>query len=290
MSAAVVLLGWGIAVAQEPVRPCPEVDLDVAADDAVRALTDDELSYAWDVATSALGQVDCVPRVVDPQDLATLYQARAGARFYAVPPQDHQSDLVQSAVVLPGWFNDRLGPDLRQAWERAATGLSGQAQLRVWPIPDDGVLYIDGQARDTQPAGVLPGQHLVQVAVGAEVGWAWSGALADGQDLTLETGLPEPTTARLVRDNPLLVSGLALALGVGSGAYPVYRYGDRFKVGLDGSTFYSDSQAYPDPVITLERDWKRYQAMRGLGLMGSVAATGLISAHVLGRLRARMAS
>ncbi len=198
-----------------------EVDLDVAAEDAVAAVTDDELSYARDIVNTTLARLDCVARVADPQDLATLYQARAAAAFYAQPQLLWSADLQAAAAVNPGWFNERLGPELRLAWEGASVGVSGQATIYAVPIPDDGILYVDGHPADSQPWPVLPGPHLVQVAVGAEVGYAWSGELVDGQELVLETGLPEPTVVRPFRDNPLLVAGLGLGVATGASWYPV---------------------------------------------------------------------
>lgn len=287
------LMLWllGAAAAQEPPAPCPDVDLDVAADDAVRALTDDELAYARDVATAALAGVGCVTRVVDPEDLATLYQVRAGAGFYADPPLAFIDDLKASAVALPGWFNDRLGPELRRAWEDAAAGIGGSAALRVGPIPDDGVLYVDGQSREGPEVAVAPGPHLVQVAVGAEVAWAWAGPLADGDALSLETALPEPTRARVVRDNPLLFGGLAAGVAVGGGLIGTASYGQRFVLQEDGHTFYdddpSDGDAWPDPVVAVDGHWRLYRTMEAGLAVGSVTATALLTAHVVRKLQQR---
>jgi len=283
----VTLWVLGAAAAQGLPTPCPDVDPDVSADDAVRALTDDELVFAREVATEALDQLDCVPRVVDPEDLATLYQTRAGAAFYADPQQPFAADLAASAGVYPGWFNDRLGPDLRQAWEEASAGISGTASLSVWPIPDDGVLYVDGAAQDAQPLATSPGPHLVQVAVGADVLWAWAGSLAPSAELTLETGLPEPTKARLVRDNPLLWSGLAAGVLVGAGWFPARAWGqERFNV-TGGWTFYDDPSEYPDPVASLDADFQKFRMMKGGLAAGGAVATALLTSHLVLKLRAR---
>ena len=161
------------------------------------------------------------------------------------------------------------------------------ASLTVWPIPDDGVLYVDGHGHAAQPVEVLAGHHLVQVAVGAEVAWAWTGELPTGESLALETGLPEPTQVRFLRDNKLLLGGLVAGLGVGGAWYPVLKYGDRFLLGADRSSFYDDTTAYPDPVTTVEGDWRRYQAMRAGLVVGTAAATALVATHVVLRLRAR---
>jgi hypothetical protein len=290
MPASVMMLLLGSAAAQDLTQPCPQVDLDVAADDAVRALTDDELTFARDVVTTALEGVGCVPRVVDPEDLATLYQARAAASFYADPQLGYASDLAAAAAVYPGWFNDRLGPDLRRAWEGAAAGISGTATLSVWPIPDDGVLYVDGHAHEDQPVEVLPGRHLVQVAVGAEVAWVWTGDLATDDAQVLESGLPEPSKARVLRDNPLLWGGLIAGIGTGAGTFGTYSYGharfDQARVESSGTTFYDDE---PDPLAALEQDWRSYRVMRGGLVVGTAAASALLTTHMVLKLRARKA-
>jgi hypothetical protein len=285
MLAAVMLLVSSLTFAQSTFVACPDADLDVAADDAVRALTDDELDWARDVATSALEQIACVPRVADAEDLATLFQARAAAGFYADPRQEFQADLVTSAGMVPGWFNQRLGPDLRRAWEEASAGISGTASLRVWPIPDDGVLYLDGRVLQDATFALTPGFHLVQVAVGAEVLWAWTGDLAEGQDLSLETGLPEPTRVRVVRDNPLLWAGLVAGLGVGVSWFPVSQFGQRrFKLSEGADSFYGDQA---DPLAELDQDWGLYRTLQGGLAVGTAAASGLLVAHLVLKLRGR---
>jgi len=284
MPGLVMLLTVPAALAEEAAAPCPEVDLDVAAEDAVGAVTDDELVYARDLADQALTQLGCVSRVADPEDLATLYQARAAAGFFADPPLAFEADLVQATVVHPGWFNDRFGPDLRRAWEEAGARVSGEATLSVWPIPDESLLYVDGHPWEAQPVVVLPGQHLVQVAKGAEVVWFWHGPLEAGGEVDLATGLPEPTRARLLRDNPLLVGGLAAGLAVGGAWYPVHSYGKRFG---EGSEHY-DVQA--DPVDALDSDWRRFRLMEvGLGA-GTAVATAALTAHLIQRIRRREAT
>ncbi len=286
MPATVMLLLVGTATAQDLLQPCPEVDLDVAADDAVRALTDDELAFARTVADGALAKLDCLPRVADPEDLATLYQARAGAAFYGDPQGAFAADLAAAAALHPGWFNDRLGPDLRRAWEEASAGVSGTANLSVWPIPDDGVLYVDGHAQEAQPVAVAPGPHLVQVAVGAEVLWAWSGPVEDGEAPALETGLPEPTKVRLLRDNPMLWGGLVAGL-LGGGSYAgALVHDSRRGVKAQDPSHYQGLDV-DDPVAELDGDWRTQRLLQGGVAVGSAAATALLTAHFVLKLRSR---
>jgi len=256
-----------------------EVDLDVAAEDAIAAVTDDELTWARDIVDSSLARLECAARVVDPQDLATLYQARAAAAFYAAHQLDWAPDLQASIAANPGWFNDRLGPDLRLVWEAASAGVVGLASVHVAPIPDDGVLYVDGRLSESQPVDVLPGPHLIQVAVGAEVGFAWAGELAHDQELVLETGLPEPTVAQPIRDNPFLVAGAGFGLATAGAYYPVWAYGTRFREG---------SQAFADGTVSdQERDWRRFRAMEAGLVAGVSLATAALMGHAVVRLRAR---
>ncbi len=252
----------------------------MAAEDAVAAVTDDELAWAREIVGSTLGRLGCAARVADPQDLATLYQARAAAAFYATPQLDWTPDLQASTAMNPGWFNDRLGPELKLAWEAAASGVAGEALVTANPIPDDGVLYLDGQLREDQPVPLLPGPHLVQVAVGAEVGFAWTGELEDGQVLVLETGLPEPTEVRPLRDNPLLVAGVGFGLATGGAWYPVWAYGKRF-AGDSGSFGGGDA------IAEQEQAWGRFRLMEAGLATGSSLAVAMLASHVVVRVRDR---
>ncbi len=254
------------------------VDLDVAAEDAVAAVTDDEHAWAREIVDTTLARVSCLSRVADPEDLATLYLARAAAAFYATPRLPWVPDLLAAAALHPGWFNDRLGPDLRLEWEAASTKVTGEASLSAAPIPDDGVFYVDGVHRLDQPVSILPGPHLVQVSVGAEVAFAWFGELTDGQALALETGLPEPTRARPFRDNPLLVAGLGLGAATAGAWYPVWSYGSRFEAGNEA---FQGTAAVTDQA----RDWRRFRAMEAGLAAGSAAAVGMLTGHLVLKVR-----
>ena len=186
------------------------LDLGAQVEKAVVAVTDDELDLASRLAKEGLDSLSCQPRVPSPEELATLYQVRGAVGVYGGNDALAESALAQAKSTHPGWFNDRLGSGVRTVWE--AQTPTGEGLVTVWPVPDDGVLYIDGQARSEQPVLVPAGSRLVQVAVGAEVAFVEVVQLADGQELEFATGLPEPTADRR-RFTPWLVGTL-----VGAGA------------------------------------------------------------------------
>ncbi|MCB9793470.1 MAG: hypothetical protein H6741_12175 [Alphaproteobacteria bacterium] len=221
MYAQVALTLLGAALAQEveadaipAFEPgCMPLDLDTKVELAINELTDAEFDSAQRISEAAIAALPCVPRVADPDDLATLWQVQGSVHVFQGAPQLAEAPFRQSGAVYPGWFNDNLGPQARQAWVSATEGLTGEAHITAWPIPDDGVLYVDGAARDGREASVLPGEHLVQVAIGADVQFARMLALEDGQVADIATGLPEPTQVKAFT----LPLGLGIASFVAAG-------------------------------------------------------------------------
>ncbi|HJN74885.1 MAG TPA: hypothetical protein QGF58_13210 [Myxococcota bacterium] len=195
-------------------QDCEALDLDAQVDAAVTAVTDDELGEASRLAEEGLANLVCQSRVPDPEDIASLYQVQGAAGVYSGRPQLADSALRQARVTYAGYFNERLGSSVQEVWEGLEP--AGSGTLTAWPIPDEGVLYVDGLARAEQPVALGAGTHLVQVALGAEVAYVDSIELADGQLLEMATGLPEPTKARRV--SPWLI-GTVSAAGLGGGLY-----------------------------------------------------------------------
>lgn len=201
---------------------CTPLDLDAQVDLAVTAVTDDELGEASRLAQEGLDNLVCQERVVDPEDIASLHQVQGAVGVYSNQPRLADEALQQAKAVYPAWFNDRLGGSVKTVWDHQPT--SGEATLTAWPIPDEGVLYVDGLARAEQPVALSPGRHLVQVAVGAEVAYVDLVDLADGQLIELATGLPEPTHSRRV--SPWLIA-TASSAAVAGGLYGGALYADR---------------------------------------------------------------
>ncbi|MCB9764745.1 MAG: hypothetical protein H6739_33525 [Alphaproteobacteria bacterium] len=201
------------APAEVPTQACEPYDLDTQVDLAIVELNDDALEDAERLAADAITHLPCLPRVADPDDLASLWQVRGAAAIYGGRPEAAGPFMRQAAALYPGYFNERLGGQAQQAWAEAGEGLSGEGTIEAWPIPDDGVLYVNGQAREEQPVALLPGDHFVQVAVGAEVLYAQIVPLADTDAILLETALPEPR-----RISWPLTFGILSGLGA-AGAY-----------------------------------------------------------------------
>ncbi|MCK6520316.1 hypothetical protein L6R49_02640 [Myxococcota bacterium] len=201
----------GAASAQE----CSAIDLDAEVEYAVGSVTDLDLDDARRVAEAAILNLGCLQRVADPQDLATLWQVLGASDVYDGNTAAAAPDFAQAAAVAPGFFNDRLGPEPRAAWEAAAQTVTGEVTLDVWPISGNAVLYIDGVIREERPVTLAPGAHLIQVAVGADVVFGRVITMEAGQSARVETGLPEPE-----REKPPvpLILGVVSALGA-AGAY-----------------------------------------------------------------------
>ncbi len=255
--------------AEAPVEPeCADFDLPVVVDQLVTAITDDELAYAEREARRAIRSLPCLSRVADPEDLASLWQVLGAAAIYGGRPEEARGALLQSQVVHPGWFNHRLGPEVRAAWEQAGAVLPGEATIQAWPIPDQALLYVDGTGREEQPVTVLAGTHLVQVAVGADVHLGQLLAVAPGEELLVETGLPEPSGFRL-RDAPWLVAAAGGLLGGAAAATGAWYLDSR----LDGAT---------DLTTLRALYWGSVGLQAATAALGGVSVTGVVL-HFRGR-------
>lgn len=198
---------------------CPADDLRGSAGAAVSAVGRGRFDDARTVATLALDGLHCMSRVASPEDLASLYLARAAAVFYAQPPGDPTPDLLAAWAVHPGWYEEALGPELRAAW--AAIGASVPAGvLEVRPVPWGHTLLVDGRPLPPVPLRVGAGRHLVQVVLGDELRWQAVVDLRAGTELQVTTPLPDD--ARLAVRTPSGVAamafgaaGVAAALGGG---------------------------------------------------------------------------
>jgi hypothetical protein len=262
-----VWLGFSSAAS---AQECATIDLDTEVEYAVTHVTDLALDDARRVADTAILNLSCLQRVADPQDLATLWQVLGASDVYDGKITDASPDFVQAAVMAPGFFNDRLGPEPRAAWEAAAQTVSGEVVVEVWPISGNAVLYIDGVIRDEQPVTLPPGTHLIQVAVGADVVFGRALILEAGQSARVETGLPEPEREKA----PVpLILGVASALGA-AGAYTGAVLIDRR---LEGHSASGDAEA-------LAQDRAR-SAMLGYGVTPAlmVGAAAGITLHIRAR-------
>lgn len=254
-----MLLLISAAWAQEP---CPAPDVPTVAEQAVQHLAMDELDLASQRVAEAIAGLECLERVPEPEHLVTLWQVRGAVGHFSGNAAMAEENLAIARGMHPGWFNEDLGAELRAIWE--ASEPQGGATVKAWPIPDEGVLYVDGQLRSEQPVQLSAGPHLVQVAIGAEVQYSHFAELGAGQELELATGLPEPTRQR--RLGPWLLAsagGAALAGGAWTGAWIL------------------DTQLQP---LRDEGDLEGLQQARlgSLALAGGAVALGVVSAGALG--------
>lgn len=241
-------------------EPCEAWDLDATAQEALLLVSDAEFDQALALTEGAIACLEALPRVADPDALATLWLVRGAAGMYGGYPDIVDPNLTQAAAVHPGWFEADLGGAVRQRWVEASKAPGKPAQIVAWPIPDDGVLYVDGMAWADQPALVVPGTHLVQVSVGAEVLFAQVVGLAPEQQVNLETGLPEPTRVR--RLTPWLIGGVGSGLAAGGAWTGAYLLSEQGRAAKD--------------LDTLDQSWQR------AALLGYVATPVLTAAAVSG--------
>lgn len=216
-----ILLIVGTGWAQD----CVPADLDQLAELSAISLSEGNFDKAMELSSDGLAALPCLERVVDPQDLATLWQVQGAVSVYR-DGGDGADALRQSHAAYPGWFNERLGAPVRKAWIQAGEGVEATAVLAVWPISDGHLLYVDGQLREEQPVMVAAGEHLIQVAVGAEVAFAQVLTVAGNEQRTIDTGLPEPSPGRPSWVSPWFFAAVGTGLGAGATYVAAYSYVD----------------------------------------------------------------
>ena len=269
-----MLLLTTVALATE----CTTFDLDARADQAIALLLDSQFDRALEVTDETIAQLECLDHVADPSDLATIWQIRGAVGVYGDKPELVNSELQQAAAMNPGYFNAALGPKVRAEWVAAGADPGEPGRLTVVPIPDGGVLHIDGQPWTDQPALLTPGLHLVQVSVDQDVAFAHLLRLGPAMDITIETGL-DPATKR-VRVTPWLIAGTSTALAAG-GTYTGAVFATQRMVE-------ASEDDDPDGVLA------GWDTVRGLGYLATpvlLATTGAFAfAHVRELKRRRAAA
>jgi len=221
MSGVLILSLFAPASAAE----CAPIELNAAANSAVELVIDDELDAASRAAWDGLAALECLTRVPDPEDMATLWQVLGAIETYRGERELAAEHLARSAAVHPGWFNERLGQEVQEAWADATVALTDSAGLAVWPVPTGGLLLLDGVVRPPTSLDVAPGRHVVQVVVDEDLVYSLVLELADGQRAEIATGLPEPEVAGS-SVSPWLVGAGAAALAA-AGSYTAALVVDR---------------------------------------------------------------
>ena len=268
-----MLLLTSIALAQE----CATFDLDARADQAIALLLDSQFDRALEVTDETIAQLECLEHVADPMDLATIWQIRGAVGVYGDKPALVNSELQQAAAMNPGYFNAALGPKVRAEWVAAGEDPGEPGRLTIQPIPDDGVLHIDGQPWTDQPALLTPGIHLIQVSVDQDVAFAKVVSLGPAMEITVETGL-DPATKR-VRITPWLVAGTTPALAAG-GTYTTAVFATQKMV---------EASEDDDPEGVLSG----WNTVRGLGYVATpvlVVSTGAFAVAHVRELKRRRAA
>ena len=172
---------WLLAVGVGQAQECPEMDIDQQAERAVVALTDADFKLAGRLADDGLSALSCAKRVVDGEDLATLWQVKGAVAVYTGQTTQGEEWMAQAAAVNPYWFNERLGAPVQEVWTAQVEALANPASLTVWPLPDGSTLYVDGRPQRQAKLELFAGTHLVQVAEGAEVLYAEEVTLSASQ-------------------------------------------------------------------------------------------------------------
>lgn len=162
---------------------CPE--LDPLLNDATDNLVYGNLPVAQIALSTAEQSFAC--RVPSPEQQAR-YWLLVGAAAWMNNDQDSLRDaFVAARRVAPDYFEDRLGPELRNIYDLAAP--VGVAQLSVNP-PELRAL-VDGQPIPEWPLSMEAGYHLVQVLDSAEqVRYGRTLRAPPDMEVTVETGLP----------------------------------------------------------------------------------------------------
>ena len=225
---------WLLMVGAGQAQECPEMDIDQQAERAVIALTDADFKLSGRLADEGLSALACAKRVVDGEDLATLWQVKGAVAIYTGQTTQGEELMAQAAAANPYWFNERLGAPVEEVWRVQVEALADPASLTVWPLPDGSTLYVDGRPQREPKVALFAGKHLVQVAQGAEVLYAQEVTLSASETARVETGLAEPTLDAPPRW-PWLVAGGAGVVGAGVSYGIAYGLNDEMVAAADAA-------------------------------------------------------
>lgn len=220
-----------------------------------------DIAESLDRATSALIEgADTAPALAEAEVrlactpvegalLARLWLVHGAAKLLAGDAIGAEPFFAAAGVASPTTFDERLGPDVRKAWESAK--LQGPGRLLV-----DQPILLDGKRVKRFPHVTDSGPHAVQ-STGLD--WAKVVVVAPNEELTVTA--PAVVAPAAPKKSPalLIVAGTSLA-GAGAFAY--------------GATTQTDAMSTAADTAALDqaRDTQAAFAWSALGL-ATVAAT-----------------
>lgn len=148
---------------------------------------------------------------LSPALLSRLWLVHGAARLLAGDKSGAEPFFAAAAVLAPAGFDERLGPDVKSAWEAAK--LEGPGRLVV-----DKPVRIDGAKVRRFPHLTDSGPHALQ---SLELDWAQVVVVPPNEELTVTTPLsvasPSATTTK--KSPAFLIVGAASLAGAGGLAY-----------------------------------------------------------------------
>lgn len=188
---------------------------------------------------------------VDGPLLARLWLVHGAAKLLAGDAVGAEPFFAAAAVVSPTTFDDRLGPDVRKAWESAK--LQGPGRILI-----DRPVLLDGKRINRFPHVADSGPHAVQ---GVGLDWARVVVVAPNEELTVSVPVPTTSAPETAKKSPalLIVAGASLA-GAGGFAY--------------GATTQTDAMSQASDIATLDQAQQTQAAFAWSALgLAAVAAT-----------------
>lgn len=226
-----------------------------------------DITESLELATSALIEgTDTTPALseaevrlactkVDGPLLARLWLVRGAAKLLAGDAAGAEPFFAAAVVNSPSTFDERLGPDVRKAWESAK--LQGPGRIFV-----DQPVLLDGKRIKRFPHVTDSGPHAVQ---GVDIDWAKVVVVAPNEELTVTVPLPTKAAPEAAKKSPalLIVAGTSLA-GAGGLAY--------------AATTQTDAMSQASDVAALEQAQQTQAvfAWSALGLAAVAATTATL--------------
>jgi hypothetical protein len=176
---------------------CPNLDAEVER--ATGALVAGSFDTARDALANAESSFTCAPATT--AQVARFWLVEGAAAQLRGDAAAARGPLAAARHAAPDLFDDRLGPDVKAAWEAAAS--AGRGTLLLEPARP---AFVDGAGVSTWPVPVDAVPHLVQVVGGdGAVRFGRLVRIAPGDDVLVQTGLG---TER----DPLVIADAAVPL------------------------------------------------------------------------------
>ncbi len=190
-------------------------ELPALADRLVEAVTLTNYAEATEQAHAALEGAPNWTTPPDPQAMATLWLVIGAAAVYSGQDEAMAPAFAQACAIDPEHFVADLGKNLQPVWAAACQRATPSASLRVRPLGEGSVLYVDGHTQEGDTVSLAPGEHLVQVLTPEQAPFVMLVQLEAEQRATLDTGLMRAPSIT-ARRHSLLASGAGTTLLAGA--------------------------------------------------------------------------